>query len=418
MKIILLSIGTRGDMEPFLAIGNLLVSHGHDVTCAFPEQFRPLAEKSHIKFASLGSSFLEMLDSENGRIAMGGSGSGFRKLLAYIRLSRNQTELQKELILKQREIIEQENPDRVLHNGLAIYPVIWGIKNHKQPILISSVPYIHYVKDHAHIAFNCNLGPILNKWTYSIANYGLIKTVMISLKWLKMSKELNQRQVQNALFKGKAIYAMSSALFKRPSYWDPQIKILGYQENISKKRWNPPRELEDFLKKHDKILFITFGSMTNPNPEKHSRTIIDIVEKHSIPAIINTSAGGLIRPEIYNRDLLYFTSDIPYDMIFPKVYGVIHHGGSGTTHMALKYGCATLIIPHILDQFVWNKIVSNLGAGPLGIKISKLTADRIEPKIIALFNNPSFKEKAENISKKMAIENFSEDILETITGSQ
>lgn len=405
-------------MEPFLALGNLLSSQDHDVICAFPEQFRPLAEKSHLKFASLGSKFLEMLDSEEGKIAMGGSNSSFRKLLAYIRLSRNQTEIQKELILKQRELIEQEKPDRILHNGKAIYPVIWGIQNHKRPILVSPVPYIHYVKDHTHIAFNCNLGPVINKLTYSLANFGLIKTVMISLKWLKITKDLRQKQVQNALLTGNAIYTISPSLFKRPSYWDAHIKVLGYQENLSNTSWQPPPELESFLKKHKKILFVTFGSMTNPNPENHTNTITEIVERNSIPAIINTAAGGLVKPELYNKDLLYFTSDIPYDWIFPKVYGVIHHGGSGTTHMALKYGCATLIIPHIIDQFVWNKIVSKLGAGPLGVKISKLTAEKIEPKIISLFNNELFKEKAKNLSQKMMIENFTEELLETITVEQ
>lgn len=415
MKIVLFSIGTRGDIEPFLALGSLLSSQGHDITCAFPEQFRPLAEKSHLKFASLGSKFLDMLDSEEGKIAMGGSNSGFRKLLAYIRLSRNQTEIQKELILRQREIIEQEKPDRILHNGKAIYPVIWGIQNHKRPILISPVPYIHYVKDHAHIAFNCNLGPVINNLTYAIANFGLIKTVMISLKWLKITKDLSQKQVQNALLTGKAIYTISPSLFKRPSYWDAHIKVLGYQENLSKKNWQPPLELEDFLRNNEKVLFITFGSMTNPNPEKHTQSIIEIVERNSIPAIINTAAGGLIKPTGYNRNLLYFSSDIPYDWIFPKVYAVIHHGGSGTTHMALKYGCATLIIPHIIDQFVWNKIVSKLEAGPLGIKMSKLTTNKIEPKVIALFTNPLFKKKAEKISTKMATENFTEELLETIT---
>ena len=418
MKIIVFSIGTRGDMEPFLALGNLLSNQGHDVICAFPEQFRPLAEKSHLKFASLGSKFLEMLDSEEGKIAMGGSNSGFRKLLAYVRLSRNQTEIQKELILKQRDRIEHENPDRILHNGKAIYPVIWGIQNHKKPILVSPVPYIHYVKDHAHIAFNCNLGPVINKLTYAITNFGLIKTVMISLKWLKITNDLSQKQVQNALLTGKAIYTISPSLFTRPPYWDAPIKVLGYQENLSNTNWQPPLELEMFLKKNKKVLFVTFGSMTNPNPEKHTQSIIEIAERNSIPTLINMAAGGLVKPEHYNKDLLYFTSDIPYNWIFPKVYGVIHHGGSGTTHMALKYGCATLIIPHIIDQFVWNKIVEKLGAGPLGIKISKLTTEKIEPRVISLFNNPSFKEKAKNISQKMVLENFTEELLETITVEQ
>ncbi|MEL7223125.1 MAG: glycosyltransferase, partial [Bacteroidota bacterium] len=70
MKIILTSIGTRGDMEPFLAIGEILKEKGHDVTCLFPEQFRSLAIDSGFEFESLGSKFIEMLDSPAGRIAM------------------------------------------------------------------------------------------------------------------------------------------------------------------------------------------------------------------------------------------------------------------------------------------------------------------------------------------------------------
>jgi UDP:flavonoid glycosyltransferase YjiC (YdhE family) len=55
MKIILLSIGTRGDMEPFLAIGELLKERGHQVICAFPGQFRELAEDSEMEFISFNS---------------------------------------------------------------------------------------------------------------------------------------------------------------------------------------------------------------------------------------------------------------------------------------------------------------------------------------------------------------------------
>jgi UDP:flavonoid glycosyltransferase YjiC (YdhE family) len=83
MKIILISIGTRGDMEPFIAIGEILREKGHQVICAFPEQFRDLAENSSMEFASLGSGYIETLNSDYGKAAMGGSGSGLKKFLAY-----------------------------------------------------------------------------------------------------------------------------------------------------------------------------------------------------------------------------------------------------------------------------------------------------------------------------------------------
>jgi UDP:flavonoid glycosyltransferase YjiC (YdhE family) len=70
MKIILTSIGTRGDVEPFLAIGEMLQKRGHSVLCLFPEQFRDLADDANLAFASLGSRFIEMLESTEGKAAL------------------------------------------------------------------------------------------------------------------------------------------------------------------------------------------------------------------------------------------------------------------------------------------------------------------------------------------------------------
>jgi len=88
------------------------------------------------------------------------------------------------------------------------------------------------------------------------------------------------------------------------------------------------------------------------------------------------------------------------------MYAVIHHGGTGTTHLALKYGCATMIIPHLFDQFVWDKIISDLGVGPRGIKISRITNNNLELKILELLNNRGFKEKSEIIGNQMKKEDW------------
>ncbi|MCK4344084.1 MAG: hypothetical protein KAX05_02275, partial [Bacteroidales bacterium] len=129
---------------------------------------------------------------------------------------------------------------------------------------------------------------------------------------------------------------------------------------------------------------------------------------------INTASGGLVKSDKFDSELIHFVSQIPYDWIFPKIYGVIHHGGSGTTHLALKYECAIMIVPHIIDQFVWNKIIYNMGAGPKGIKIDKITTKNLEPKILELVNNSSFKKKAEQVASQMGKENFREEIYKSI----
>ncbi|MCB0631810.1 MAG: glycosyltransferase, partial [Lewinella sp.] len=106
---------------------------------------------------------------------------------------------------------------------------------------------------------------------------------------------------------------------------------------------------------------------------------------------------------------------IPYDWALPKIYGIIHHGGSGTTHMGLKHGCATMIIPHIIDQFVWNNLVAEQGAGPKGIRVDKLNTGDLEPKVLDLFNNTRYKHKAEEMARSMAAENYSELLYRFIT---
>jgi UDP:flavonoid glycosyltransferase YjiC (YdhE family) len=336
--------------------------------------------------------------------------------VAYIKLAGKQTEVNKELVTRQYELIESENPDRIVYNGKATYPIIWELDNKGKTILVSPVPFVHYVKNHTHVAFNSNFGPLLNKLTYSLATFGLITTVKISAKWLKRKRKITRKQIKKALLSNKVIYTISPSLFSKPDYWNKNRKVLGYPDLNKEISWRPTQGLMNFIDKHknNRILFVTFGSMTNPEPEKKTKILIEILERNNIPAIINTAAGGLIKPDKFDAGLICFVSQIPYDWILPIIYGVIHHGGSGTTHMALKHGCATMIIPHIIDQFVWNRIVHKKGAGPKGIRINKITTKNIEPKIHELINNPSFKEKAEQIANQMEKEDFREELYKSI----
>ena len=414
MKIIITSVGTRGDMEPFLAIGQILWEKGHHVICAFPEQFREIVEEAGLEFFSLGARFIEMLESDIGKAAMGGEGSGLKKFVALIKLARAGAKINKELIHKQYEIIEREDPDRIVYNPKAVYPILWGLKHRGKTVMISPVPYLHYTREQAHVAFNRNFGPFLNKLTYSLANFGLITTNLMSAKWLAIKPKVSRRQVRLALASNKAVYTISPSLFSRPEYWGKNLQVLGFHERKSVVDWVPNDGLTDFLAKHPRILFITFGSMTNPNPREKTKVILDILERNRIPAIINTASGGLVEPENYDRELVHFVSGIPYHWLFPKVYAVIHHGGSGTTHLALRYGCATMIIPHIIDQFVWSKIIQRLGVGPKGVRVDKISGKSVEPKILALMHDPSFKREAEKVAGQMEGEDFREEIYRSI----
>lgn len=409
MSVLLISIGTRGDMEPFLGIGEILKEKGHEVICQFPEQFRVLVEESGFAFISLGTEFMNMLESDLGKFAMGGGGSKWKKIRAFVKLAKIQSKNNRTLVERQCKAISESRPDRIVHNGKAMYPVIWEVKNKGKTINVSPVPYLHYVKGHTHTAFHSDYGQFMNRLTYKLADWGVTKAIMTAIKWLKI-EDISKRQIRDALKNHKIVYTVSPALFERPKYWQENLKVLGYHERNKIINWQPSNELIQFLKKHSRPILVTFGSMTNPEPEKKTQIILNILKRNNIPAIINTSSGGLIKTDSFDEGLILFVSGIPYDWIFPKIYGVIHHGGSGTTHMALKNGCASMIIPHIIDQFIWNNIAYKKGVGPKGIKISKITEKNLEPKIVALVNNSSFKHKAEQLALQMQKEDFTEEL--------
>ncbi|MEM9024850.1 MAG: glycosyltransferase, partial [Bacteroidota bacterium] len=202
-------------------------------------------------------------------------------------------------------------------------------------------------------------------------------------------------------------------LFPRPDYWPASAHITGYAERPKTGNWQPDEALTAFLNQHPKVLFVTFGSMVNTDPEAKTQALLRVIIKYNIPTIINTSWGGLVEQQVV-PDHVFYTNNVPYDALFPRIYAVVHHGGSGTTHTAIKYGCASLIIPHIMDQFFWNRLIAKQGAGPLGIPIKKLTESRIEPLLHDLWTEASYKQNAQRLAESMARENADHNLVRAL----
>lgn len=416
MKTLLISIGTRGDMEPFLVAAEVLKSRRHEVVCAFPEQFCNLAKDSGIRCHALSKGFIELIGTEQGQMVMGGNNSRLKKIALYYRLYRDSAKVNAVLLGQQAAIVKDEVPDRIIYGGKAIYPIIWGIQNPGKAIALSPVPcLIHPVRDLPHLGFNGNYGSLLNKATYGLANFGLVRHIASTTKELRETLGIDSSQIKPAILAQKMIYTVSPTLFPQRPYWPQHVKVVGYRERKKTRNWKPDQALNEFLNRNKKVLFVTFGSMTNPEPEEKTVIILDILERNSIPAIINTASGGLKKPVIYNSKTFHFVEQIPYDWIFPKVYAVLHHGGSGTTHTALKYGCAAMIIPHIIDQFLWNVLISNKGVGPKGIPINKLSKALLEPKLVDLFSTKEYRRKAEGIAEEMSKEKLDDLFYEVLS---
>lgn len=415
MKIICISIGTRGDIEPFAALAELLAKAGHEVICAFPEQYEKHALETGSQFFPLAKEFLEMLDSATGKMALGGGGSLYTRFQSYYGLYKQNKIISFKLMEQQKELVESEAPDLILHSIKSFFPVIWNISNPGKAILLSPIPCIlHPVNEMSSIFLNGkDLGKRINRWTYKIMRKLSMNFIHGQLPRLGF-EGITKKELNNSWISEKLIFTISPSLYPPREYWPDHVRVLGYMERNKSLHWTPPKELKAFLVRNTNPLFVTFGSMSNPHPYDKTDFILNVLKRNGIPAIINTAAGGLVEPENYDRENIYFVADIPYDWIFPKVRAVIHHGGAGTTHLALKYGCPSMITPHIPDQHLWNRIVNIAGAGPRGLPISKFTNTATEQKVVDLYTNDEYLKNATRLAQKLSGEDYDSEILDFV----
>lgn len=421
MKAILLAIGSRGDVEPFLAIAQILRSKDWEVVCVFPEQFREDVNQEGFKFYGFDKDFIELIiKSTEGNLIMGGEGSIFKRIRAIYEMGKKAMKLNKGMIQLQWNAIEKEAPDFVFYHQKCLYPFIWSMQNPTKSILINLFPaMIHPLDDHSVIGLKGggNYGPFFNRMSFRLTNW--IKAIAIFKTTKKFHKSLrgtkiSVRKIYHFLLKQqRTFYTVSPILFPKPKDWDDGVEVVGYFERAKINHWKPSEELINFLANHEKIVFISFGSISNSNPKKNTATILQVLKKHKIAAIIGTSWGGLRQPD-NPPDHIFFIDKIPHDWLFPKMAAVVHHGGSGTTHTGLKYGRPTLIIPHFIDQFYWNDVIVKKGAGPKGVAIKNLTTANFEPLILDLLNNQSYRKTAEEIGAAMNRESDVEEWYERI----
>jgi len=134
-----------------------------------------------------------------------------------------------------------------------------------------------------------------------------------------------------------------------------------------------PPPLEDFLARGDAPVYVGFGSMRG-TPEMGA-LLVEAARALGVRAIVSQGWGGLA-PAEDGEDVLSI-GDVAHDALFPRVAAVVHHGGAGTTTTAACAGCPQLIVPHMYDQDYWAYRVQTLGIGVAGPPREALTLDTV-----------------------------------------
>ena len=407
MRILLISLGTQGDIESFLSQAALLEAEGHEIHCLFPEQFKTLVIELGYGFSGFDARFLELLTSDFGKAFLGGEGSFLEKGRNFFKLIKASFNLQANLLNQQKQVILQVNPTRVFFHPKAVYCLLSALNHPKKFIQLSPVPCIlHAHQDFPHLSLS-KFQPFNSRW--NLLSYRIIQQIKYLVIWKYLKPHLsdfselpiNKKSLAEFERNGMTTwYQISPTLFPKPAYWPENALVTGYLTRNQKQDYVPDPKLVAWLQKYPKAILLTFGSMVNHQPGQISEVILNTLERNKIPTLVNLSWGGLVRTNT-NSDLFFFVEKIPYDWVLPQLYGIIHHGGSGTTHSAAKAGAVQLLVPHIMDQYFWNRLVANLGLGPLGIPFSNLKPKSFEKVVAEFWTKKEFKINASEICKKI-----------------
>jgi sterol 3beta-glucosyltransferase len=173
------------------------------------------------------------------------------------------------------------------------------------------------------------------------------------------------------------------------------VHITGYwfQDNLDE--WHPSAELEAFLEKGERPIYVGFGSMAGRQPEHFAGIVLEALAQTGQRGVLATGWGGM---NVMNIPKNVFVLDsAPHGWLFPRMSVVVHHGGAGTTAEGLRAGVPSVIVPFIVDQLFWGKRVRELGAGPEPIKAKRLTPDNLAEAIHRVTTDPMMRQRADEI---------------------
>ncbi|XP_071738119.1 sterol 3-beta-glucosyltransferase UGT80A2-like isoform X1 [Rutidosis leptorrhynchoides] len=401
LQIVMLIVGTRGDVQPFVAIGKRLQEYGHRVRLATHSNFKEFVLTAGLEFYPLGGDpkvLAEYMVKNKGFLPSGPS---------EIPVQRSQM---KDIIYSLLPACKEPDLDT-------------GIPFRAEAIIANPPAYGHThvaeaLKVPIHIFFTMPWTPT-SEFPHPLsrvkqpAGYRLSYQIVDSLIWLGIRDMIND--VRKKKLKLRPVtylsgsqgsesdiphgYIWSPHLVPKPKDWGPKIDVVGFCFLDLASNYEPPGELVKWLEAGPKPIYIGFGSLPVQEPEKMTQIIVEALETTGQRGIINKGWGGLgnlAEP----KDFIYSLDNIPHDWLFLQCVSVVHHGGAGTTAAGLKAACPTTIVPFFGDQPFWGERVHDRGVGPPPIPVDQFTL----PKLVDAINfmlDPKVKEQAVELAKAM-----------------
>ncbi|CAK5280074.1 unnamed protein product [Mycena citricolor] len=382
-----LTIGSRGDVQPYIALSKGLMADGHRCRIATHGEFQDWIEAHGIEFGNVGGDPAELMRIciENGTFTVSFLKEGLQKFRGWL----------DDLLLKSWDACQGtdvliESPSAMggyhIAEALAIpyfraftmtwtrtraYPHAFAVPERKMGGGYNYMTYVMFDQ-----VFWRAISGQINRWRRNTLNLG--------------STNLDKMEPHKIPF----LYNFSPHIVPPPLDWPEWIRVTGYwileEADVSAKKWTPPADLVSFIDnahaEGKKVVYIGFGSIIVSDPKAMTRCVVDAVLRSGVRAILSKGWSDRLQdkdasePEEPLPKEIYPISSIPHDWLFKRIDAACHHGGAGTTGASLRAGIPTIIRPFFGDQFFWADRVEALG---VGTGVRKLTVETLTDALVS-----------------------------------
>ena len=405
MRIVIIALGSRGDVEPYIALGKGLKKAGHDIRLISHVNFAELVNSQGLEFWPVDVDVQGIAQSSEMRERLGGG--NFLKVMSQMA---KEAELGALHAVKVGMLACQGM--NLILTGLAGLYVGLALAEKLELPLVQAY-YIPFTPTRLYPSFllpqiPIRLGGSMNRLTYHLARQVMWQGFRSADKLVR-EKELNLPPAPffgpyNSKFTrdNPILYGFSPTVIPQPPDWDDPIHITGYWFLEPDENWIPPQPLVDFLQAGPPPVYIGFGSMSNSKPEETTNLVVKALAQTNQRGIILAGWGGLHTDDLPST--VFAVDSVPFSWLFPRMAAVVHHGGAGTTAAGLRAGVPSVVIPFFGDQPFWGSRVAELGVGPTPIPLRKLTVDRLTQAIQTAVSDPAMRQRSTELGEKIRAE--------------
>lgn len=404
MHITIVTLGSRGDIQPYVPLALGLQAEGFKVRFASFNAFRGFVQEQGLDFFPISGDPRTTMTSQAGQAWLR---SG-RNVAATVNNMRR-TLAGEDLTGSFNDVLEACRGTNAIIYSFMGATAYHAAEKLKVPSIFTLVqPFTRSRLTPSMIAAELPLGGGYNLLTHRISEMliWLIVQRMIN-RWRTESLDLptlSWRGPFDHIYEQKMpyLYGFSPSVVARPADWPPWHHISGYWFLDRDPKWEPPDRLVHFLERGSKPISIGFGSMLGRETEKLLQVAVEAVQATGQRAVL---LGGWADPEaIELPETIFKIESIPHDWLFPRVAAVVHHGGSGTTAAGLRAGVPSVVVPFFGDQPYWGRRVHALGVGPKPIQRKSLTVPKLVKALSAAIGDEAIRQNAAALGEQIRAE--------------